>query len=46
MTSSVALLSAITAPGSKINEDAYGLWPMATAARERAIPDEPRAASS
>lgn len=28
MTSSFALLSAATAPGSQINEDGYGLWPL------------------
>lgn len=35
MMSAFKLLSAVTAPGSKINEDAYGLWPS---------PDAPRAA--
>jgi serine/threonine protein phosphatase PrpC len=35
MISALTLLSAGTAPGSKINEDAYGLWP---------APDAPRAA--
>ena len=34
MTSAFTLLSAASAPGSKVNEDAYGVWPM----------EEPRAA--
>lgn len=33
MISAFTLLSAVTAPGSKINEDAYGLWPTADAPR-------------
>jgi hypothetical protein len=33
MTSVFTLLSAVSAPGSKINEDAYGVWPNANAAR-------------
>src|SRR5690349_10746144 len=28
MNSAFTLLSAATAPGSKVNEDAYGLWPV------------------
>jgi serine/threonine protein phosphatase PrpC len=33
MISAFTLLSAATAPGSKINEDAYGLWPTPDASR-------------
>src|SRR4051812_12156519 len=33
MTSAFRLLTAATAPGSRINEDAYGLWPTPEAAR-------------
>jgi hypothetical protein len=33
MISAFTLLSAVTAPGSKINEDAYGLWPTDEAPR-------------
>jgi len=33
MTSAFTLLSAASAPGSTVNEDAYGLWPAAAAPR-------------
>jgi len=33
MISAFTLLNAVTAPGSKINEDAYGLWPAVDAPR-------------
>jgi len=39
MTPAFTLLSAATAPGSTINEDAYGLWPAAGAPRTAWVQD-------
>ena len=40
MTSVFTLLSAVSAPGRKINEDAYGVWPNANAARAAALQEQ------